>query len=83
MKHVPPGSLAQRLFSTPKRGTSVGVDPAIIYSRDMPLLPRLILILGMPLILIVPVVRMSQITSTQILGLTKPNYNAPRISPSR
>ena len=26
---------------------------------------------------------MSQITSTQILGLTKPNYNAPRISPSR
>ena len=47
----------------------------------MPLLPRLVL--GMPLILIVPVVGMSQITSTQILGLTKPNYNAPRISPSR
>ena len=47
----------------------------------MPLLLRLIL--GMPLILIVPVVGMSQITSTQILGLTKPNYNAPRISSSR
>ena len=47
----------------------------------MPLLPRLVL--GMPLILLVPVVGMSQITSTRILGLTKPNYNAPRISPSR
>ena len=47
----------------------------------MPLL--LGLVLGMPLILIVLVVGMSQITSTQILGLTKPNYNALRISPSR
>ena len=36
----------------------------------MPLLPRLIL--GMPLILIVPVVGMSQITSTQILGWLNP-----------
>ena len=45
----------------------------------MPLLPRLVL--GMPLILIVLVVGMSQITSIQILGLTKPNYNTPRICP--
>ena len=47
----------------------------------MPLLLRCIL--GMPLILTAPVVGMSQITSTWILGLTKPNYNAPRISSSR
>ena len=31
MKHVPPGSLAQRLFSTLKQGMSVGVDPATLY----------------------------------------------------
>ena len=37
----------------------------------------------MPLILVVSVVGMSQITSTQILQLTKPNYNASRISPLR
>ena len=37
----------------------------------------------MPQILIVSVVGMSQITSTWIIGLTKPNYNTPRISSSR
>ena len=30
MRHVPPGLLALRLCSTPKRGTSVGVDPAFL-----------------------------------------------------
>ena len=47
----------------------------------MPLLVRLVL--GVPPIPTVPVVGMSQNTSTWILGLTKPNYNAPRISPLR
>ena len=28
IRHVPPGSLALRLISTPKQGTSVGIDPA-------------------------------------------------------
>ena len=43
----------------------------------LPLLLRHVL--GVPLILIVPVVGMSKNTSTQILGLTKTNYNTPRI----
>ena len=33
-----------------------------------------------PLILLVPVAGMSQNTNTLILGLTKANYNAPRMS---
>ena len=44
----------------------------------MPLLPRRVL--GMPLTLPPPVVGMSQDTNTQILGLTKTNYNISRIS---
>ena len=53
-----------------------------LYTKWMlPLLPRCVL--GMPLILLVSVVRiwvMSQNPKTPILGLTKTNYNAPRMS---
>ena len=44
----------------------------------LPLLPRHVL--GMPLILLVLVVGMSQNTKTQILGLTKTNYDAPKMN---
>ena len=43
----------------------------------LPLLPRCVL--GMPPILIVLIVGMSKKARTRILGLTKTNYNAPRI----